>query len=127
MTARFRYSAARHPPIPAVTLDLVSEDGSRAIHGLEGQLDTAADVTVVPLPLLARLGVTPVRHVPAHGFGGAAYTLGMYRVRLRIPNVGDLSLEVLGHSAEDAVLVGRDVLNRYRVTFDGPNLVAEFH
>jgi len=51
----------------------------------------------------------------------------VYRVRLIIPNVGAFTLPVLGHSTEPIVLIGRDILNQFRITFDGPNQVAEFH
>lgn len=127
MAARFPYSPAQAPPIPAVVLDLVSPDGSQVVLDVPGHLDTAADCTIVPLPLVHRLGLQPFQQVTAYGFGSAGQTLGVYHLRLAIPGVGDVPVDAVGHSHEQYILVGRDVLNRFRVTFDGPNRVVEFH
>jgi hypothetical protein len=127
MGVRFPYSPARTPPIPAVVLDLATPDGSRAVPDVSAHLDTAADRTVVPLALVHQLGLQPDRQLTAQGFGGAAYTLGVYRVRLAIAGLASVLVEALGHGNEPFVLVGRDVLNYWKVTFDGPNQVVEFH
>lgn len=121
------YSKAKVPPIPAVALVLQTPDGSRTAPGLLGYLDTAADCTVIPLDVLHQLGLAPIRQVAAHGFGAAPIRLDVYEVRLQIAGVIDFIVNAIGHSAEPYVLVGRDVLNQLRITFDGPNSVTEFH
>ncbi len=52
MSARFPYSPAKSPPIPAVVLDLHDPVGAAVISPVSAHLDTAADWTVVPVPLL---------------------------------------------------------------------------
>jgi hypothetical protein len=127
MSTRFPYSPAKAPPVPAVILTLSSPDGSRTVSGVSAHLDTAADQTVVPLPILTQLGLQPFHFATAQGFGGTAYRLGLYQVGLDIPGVARLVLSVLGHSNEPFLLLGRDVLNLFRITFDGPNQSVEFH
>jgi hypothetical protein len=127
MSVRFPYSPAKTPPVPAVVLSLASPDGSRVEPDVSAHLDTAADQTVVPLPILTRLGLQPFHTVTAYGFGGTPHPVGLYQVRLEIPGVVNLVLNALGHPNEPFVLVGRDVLNLFRVTLDGPNQVVEFH
>jgi hypothetical protein len=127
MTTRFHYSLVKKPPIPVVILDLVTPDGAALIPGLTGHLDTAADVTVIPLPYIGQLGLQPVGQLSAQGFGGHPYLLGVYQVRVEIHGVGGILVDAVGHTSEKFVLVGRDVLRYYRVTFDGPAGVTEFH
>lgn len=127
MSTRFPYSPAKTPPVSAVVLTVSSPDGSCVVPNVSAHLDTAADQTVVPLPILAQLGLQPLTFIAAQGFGGTPYRLGLYEVGLDIPGVARLTLKVLGHSYEPFILIGRDVLNLFRVTFDGPNQTVEFH
>lgn len=127
MSRRFPYSPLKQPPVPAVICDLQDPAGTRVISPVSAHLDTCADMTIVPLPYLQQLGVAPYRQLGAQGFGGTPYTLGVYQIRLVIPNVGGFLLDVLGHSNEQYVLIGRDILNKFSITFDGPNHVTEFH
>ncbi len=127
MSARFPYSPAKIPPVPAVILDLCDPSGGGVISPVSAHLDTAADWSVVPLPLIRQLGVVPIGKVQGKGFGGVYATCDVYRDRFVIASVGDFTLRVVGHSDETFVLLGRDILNQFRITFDGPNQVAEFH
>ena len=77
-------------------------------------------------PVSSELTATVSRD-PLAGFGGQPYLLDVYRVVLDVPGLGSFLLDLPAHSGETYILLGRDVLNRYRVTFDGPNGVVEFH
>lgn len=127
MSARFPYSPARTPPIPAVVLTLSSPDGARSIPAVSAHIDTAADMTVVPLALVQQLAVISLGRVTGRGLGGAAQVMDVYEVMVEIPGVAVVTVGVVAHPNERFVLPGRDVLNLFRVTFDGPNQVAEFH
>lgn len=127
MGVRFPYSPARNPPIPAVVLDLATPDGSRVVPNVSAHLDTAADRTIVPLPLINQLSLQPNRFLTAQGFGGVPYTLGVFPVRLNIPGLVRALVYVLGHGNEPYLLIGRDVLNYWKITIDGPNQIVEFH
>jgi len=127
MTVQVPYSSAKSPPIPILTLDLHSPDGTQSLLGLTGILDTAADRTLVPLPIIEQLKLRPIAQVRARGFGTAAFTIDVYRIRLAVTGVVDVVVDVLGHSTEPQILVGRDILNQLRVTFDGPNQLVEIN
>lgn len=127
MSARFPYSPAKRLPVPAIILDLSDPAGAVTISSVSAHLDTGADQTVVPLPLIQRLGVRPIGRAVAKGYGGLTATVDVFEVSLFIPNLGVYPLQVLGHSAEPYVLIGRDILNLFRITYDGPNQVTEFH
>ena len=127
MSTRFPFSPTPQRPIPAVILELADPAGRVVISAVSAHLDTGALMTIVPLPLIQRLGVVPVNHLLAKGFGSAPARLDVYQIRLTIPGVGGFDIDVIGHAAEPYVLVGRDILNLFRITYDGPNQVTEFH
>ena len=51
--------------------------------------------------------------------------LPTYLVELRLRELGPVTVKVLASSDEPYVLLGRDVLNRFTILLDGPNLVLE--
>lgn len=127
MTVRFVYAPSRRPPAPVIPVTVSSPDGARSLGGIEALLDTGADQTILPLSLAAQLNPPVVGQVAARGFGGQPYLLDVYRVLVEVPGVVSTLLDVPAHSGESYILLGRDVLNQFRVTFDGPNQVVEFH
>ena len=44
---------------------------------------------------------------------------------MSVHDLPPLDLTVYGNKGEPYVLLGRDVLNRYRIVFDGPQLALE--
>lgn len=123
---RLPYLSTHRPPIPAARVTLRSPDGAVMIPGVLAFFDTAASGCVVPLALVRQLGVLPVRQAVVRGLGHAAASLDVYDVELEIPGVIVATVRAVGHPTEPTTLIGRDVLNRFRVTFDGPNQVTEF-
>ena len=126
MSVRISFSTLKTPPIPVVTLDLATLDGSATIAGIEAIVDTAADRTVIPLTFLHQLKLRPVSHGQAQGFGTATFVVDIYELRVVIPNVCDIKVRAIEHANESFILLGRDVLNQLSFAFDGPNQFIEF-
>jgi hypothetical protein len=74
---------------------------------------------------LETLKVLPLDEITVAGFGGQVLTVPTYRVEIAIQTLSPVIIEVLGHAAENFVLLGRDLLNHYRVVLDGPQLFLE--
>lgn len=53
--------------------------------------------------------------------------MDVYAIDIEIPGLAIISTRAAGHPNEPFVLIGREILNLFRVTFDGPNNVVEFH
>lgn len=126
MSVRFPYSPARTPPIPALVVTLRAPDGSRQLPNISAHLATAADRTLVPLSLIQQLGLSPVRRVQVHGLGTTALISDVYAVDIEIPGVAVVVTEAITHAREPFVLLGRELLNLFHRSFDGPNQVVEF-
>jgi hypothetical protein len=88
-------------------------------------LDSAADQILVPDALALALGLNQLSTVPIGGVGGIVQSMPSYAAQLRIHNLQLHNLEVVGNPKEAHVLLGRDVLNSYRIVLDGPQLALE--
>ena len=122
---RYRYNQQVSPPAPFIYVSLQTADGDKAISDLPAQLDTAADRTVVPLQLTEELGLVALDSMPAIGFGGIVLNVPTFLMRLSLRGEDPVALEVFASRDEPHILLGRDILNRYRFVLDGPGLILE--
>jgi predicted aspartyl protease len=119
----YKYSPSLDPPGPVVYVELAAPSGTERFLDQFGQLDTGACKCVIPKTLVTQLGLTPVREVRVEGLDGAVVLLPTYLVELAIRGLTPVVLEVLASERESKVLLGRDMLNRYKIILDGPSLM----
>ncbi len=123
--SRYRYNRQVSPPAPFVHVSVrAAVDGTTAAESA-AQVDTAADLTVIPSRLVDELGLLQVNEVPILGVGGHLEILRAFLVFIQIRETSPRLVKVLSHPEEPYVLLGRDVLNHFRITLDGPNLVLD--
>ena len=126
MSIRYNYSRQLKPPAPCVYVSIARPDDlERVVDNVAAQLDTGADMTVVPSSFVERLQLVPLDQLLITGFGGHIRRVPTYLVSLSFHPFAPIMLRVLGGRNEPIILLGRDVLNRHRVLLDGPNLVVE--
>jgi hypothetical protein len=119
--ARYRYNTQFEPPAPFV---LVRIGRPRHLDAdaelLPAQVDTAADLTVVPWTTIAPINLTAVDKYPVLGFGSEPQEYPRFLVELAIHGVAaHIVVPVLASPDEKYVLLGRDVLNRFQISLDG--------
>src|SRR5258708_4523092 len=119
---RFGFVSQLNPPAPFVKVVLRNPSSGAMLSDFPALLDTAADRTVLPDSLVKTLGLVQTETIQAGGFGGATYMLPVYAVLLGLHDMPLRLHFVAAHAEESWVLLGRDVLNSYRVLLDGPNL-----
>lgn len=122
---RYRFNRQLTPPAPFVLLDVQRPDGQRTATSIPAQVGTAADITVLPGPLARELSLIEFGIQETIGFGGHVIDVPVYYVTVAMRNFPPVVLRVLASDAEPFDLLGRDVLNRYRIVFDGPAGVLE--
>lgn len=110
------------PPAAFVFLNLRGVDSDETVTDLAALVDTGADQTVIPTPIAERLKLTPHRHVHVTGFDGVGEHRPVYLVRLVVRDLPEIEIPVIGAWEVKYAILGRDVLNRYRAVFGGPNL-----
>jgi hypothetical protein len=89
------------------------------------QIDSAADRTLIPFRHVQALNLPRIGDSLMGGLGGSVEVLPIHGVLLGIHDMQPELVEVVSHPNENWVLLGRDVMNRYRAVHDGPGLALE--
>ena len=120
---RYPY-VAYDPPAPVVNLLLRDPDTGDSLSW-PAQVDTAADRTVLPTRVVRALDSPISGWGEFAGFSGARVELSLHEVEIVLGGHGPFLVEVIHAPAEDNILLGRDILNRLRITLDGPGPFLE--
>ena len=118
----YGYNSQYRPPAPLVHVNLRSPEVTGESLELPALLDTAADRSVVPEEVVEELGLVKLDEILVAGVGGSLHTVPTYLVQLQVRQQPTLAVEVAAVQGEGLILLGRDVLNRFRVLLDGPEL-----
>lgn len=116
-----KYDESFDPPAPVAVVALRNIETGERTESVDVQLDTGADVLLLPLRAIEQLNIepsgAPVRLV---GFNDSESVSDVYN--LQIIFLGKkLTGDYCAIDAEIGVL-GRDVLNEFSIIFDGKNL-----
>jgi predicted aspartyl protease len=112
----FRYDRRFDPPAPVVGFRIGSPGGVDAVL-LPGLLDTGADATLVPARIARRLDLPQVDVARLTGVTGTARSVAVLAARIELPGFSTLA-RVIGFA--DEAILGRDLLNAWVATLDGP-------
>lgn len=118
--SEFLYAAENAVPFPQVTLTISTAKSGKFFSGLTAKVDTGADRTVIPAKLLKSLGIRPFDQLLFEGADGHHFRLPIFQLQVTVEGCGPVDVEAAGSDREDLILLGRDVLNLYRITLDGP-------
>lgn len=113
--------ANESPPAPYVLVIVSRPNGSAHAPDLPAKVDTGADRTIIPTALATQLALEEVGRLTFVGLADQQIELPIYEVTLVIRDLDPIDVKVAASDGEPHVLLGRDVLNRYRIVLDGPN------
>ncbi|MDQ7830016.1 MAG: hypothetical protein QN122_06030 [Armatimonadota bacterium] len=111
----FPYDARRSPPAPVLPVRL-GPPRTEPATAVAALVDSGADITVFPEGLPQALGLPRVSEVTVRGVAGTA-RVPVYAAEVEAAGRRQI-VEVVGLGGE--ALLGRDLLNRWVVTLDGP-------
>jgi len=114
------YSYRYHPPIPTLEIALSAPEGDIAIGPLLAIVDTGADASIIPEEYLTRIGAIIVDEASLRSHWGESRRVHLYQVDLRVDGQPLPDVEAIGDEQDHEILLGRDVLNRFRVLLGGP-------
>jgi hypothetical protein len=117
---RFSYSSDYVPPAPVLEIRLALPGESFAVGPLTALLDTGADANIVPLRHIQPLGAQIEDRRYLRSPWGERRPVYTYLLDIEVAGLRLPSIEVVADETGDEVVVGRDVLNRLRITLDGP-------
>ena len=113
-----------HPAAPLASLFLRTIDGSeRSIGQVPALIDTGADVTLLPRWAVEQLGLTPQvsESMKLTSFDGSIHTADTVELVVNFQGgrfQGRYALVDQPHG-----ILGRNLLNHFRLIFDGPALI----
>lgn len=118
---RYNYNQQVQPPAPFIYVTVsVPGQAARSVR-IPALIDSGADMTVIPPRLLTDLRLIRFSEVGIGGFRSAARPLDTFLVTLQIHDWMIEAVEVI--SGDDSYgILGRDVLNQFLLTLDGPDL-----
>ena len=122
---RYRYNQQVRPPAPFVYVGIASPGENSRLDDIAAQVDTAADITVIPSGLMNELQLVQLDLTMAVGFDGRLAEVPSFLVKIAIRGFEESLTKVLASRDEPFVLLGRDVLNRHRLVLDGRALSLE--
>src|SRR4051812_49340303 len=121
----FHYVQQESPPAPYLLVNIARLDGQASLVDLPAKVDSAADRTVIPLHMATQLALDEIEQRQFAGLGNVVTTLSIYRAILTIRGLTPVLADTAGGPGEPYVLLGRDILNLYRLVLDGPGLRVE--
>jgi predicted aspartyl protease len=121
----FEYSSKHRISMPICEI-MMGREGEVANFGpFEALLDTGADFTIVPLQYLEDIGAQITGFDIAKGVWGEEREVEIYGMSLSLSNKRFNAIEVIADEIGEEVILGRNILNWLRITFDGPAQYVE--
>ncbi len=116
----FPYDTTRTRAAPVLPVRVGRPDGEPTV-ALAAVVDSGADITVLPAELATGMELPAVGDVRVAGIGGVVQRAPVYAVLVETAGRRRI-VEAVALGGE--ALLGRDVLNAWRVVLDGPRLVT---
>lgn len=115
------YDRAFSPPAPVITVEVFKTLQPEQRQTVPAKLDTAADISAVPLRVIQQLALKSDGEIELAGYDNVPASVSTYLVGLELPNARIRRIDVVP-IAENYALLGRDVLNLFHITLNGPEL-----
>jgi hypothetical protein len=112
---RYRYQSQVQPPAPFVAITLLNPITGAEQVGVPAQIDTAADRSLLPETIVESLRLPRIGDLPVIGVGGVSVTMPTFPVRVQLHDLAPQMVEVVASPGEEWVLLGRDLINAFRI------------
>lgn len=127
MTRRitFDYDQAYYPAAPQIEITVDGYDPEYEPVALSAFADSGADGTMLPREVLEAVGAEYADTVILRGTAGGVQQLDRYTIRVRIGSQTIHGVEAVATGRGSEPILGRDVLNAFVVTLNGPASITE--
>ena len=122
----FRYNKRETPSAPYIELKIMPTGRARKPTKRQAKLDSGASITVIPESLIRRWRIPFVATIAVRGYNGHVSVRPTYKVDILIGTRRFDNLEVTIASRRN-ILLGRDIMNKLRITLDGARETVEIH
>jgi predicted aspartyl protease len=118
------YSRDFDPPAPFMDVIIAASSDSGPQRSVGALLDTGAEISIIPQQIAHELELSPYAEMIIEAFDGRRQRVNLYAVTLEIADTRLSSVRAVAYPTSYAIL-GRDVLNLFLATLDGPHLSFE--
>jgi hypothetical protein len=122
MSTTQAYSREIHPPAPVLDIYLSAPDSQEWRGPFQAQLDSGADVTIIPMSFIADLHVPAIDEIALISQWRDRHVMHLFQVDIRIANLLLPVIDVASDRWSKEILLGRNVLNRLDLRLEGPKL-----
>jgi len=112
------YDTAFSPPAPVVDLMVQNADEPTRQIGVRMQIDTAADLTLIPESAVSALNLTPEGDTPIADYRGVIEMHPVYHIIMRIDRYV-IHVPRVATIADQTGILGRDILRGFTLTLRG--------
>ena len=123
--AQFNYDFSYEPPAPVIKIGLGNPDDDRPPLRVQALIDSGSDATLIPLAMLQQISVYSGEQVSFRGVTGGSTIADAYRVVIHMPVGISYGIRAIATRGSHEIILGRDVLNQWRITLDGPGEIVE--
>lgn len=111
--------------IPQAPIQVSSLGTKRWVGDFEAIIDTAAEITCLPEHVIKSIAdlATFYNFIDVQWPSGKTTKQKTYLIHLKLDRCEVRNLEVIALEA-DVAIIGRDVLNKHKITLDGPNEIS---
>src|SRR5262245_56304807 len=110
----WRYNQEIDPPAPFLDLIVRHPDEPTLAVNTLAKIDTAADVSAIPVSLVNQLGLPLTRKLLVEGYEGIPALVVTYGAVFEVAQARFKGLSVVA-SPDDYVLLGRDILTNFYI------------
>lgn len=114
------YAQAYGLPFPQLPVVVIHPESNVRAASVPGLVDTGADATLVPTAQLRAIGAEEIYRASLRSHWGESRPAVVYLVDLQVAGYNLPGIEVIADEHSDALLLGRNVLNRLILLLDGP-------
>lgn len=115
-----RYNPNSVWPFLTLPVTLYPREGTNGTSTIEAQIDTGADVTIVPNYLLDEIGTTEIFPTQIRSHWGERRRVNMHFIDMEVAGQRLPGVNVVADEQGDTVLLDRSILNRLLLLLDGP-------
>lgn len=112
-------------PFPVLPVMLYRADGEVISPVLTAQVDTGAEITIVPTKYLISVEDDYLQTVHLRSHWGEPRLFKMYVIDLLIGDERLSSTEVVADQSSKEILLGRNILNKLILLLDGPKELTD--
>ena len=115
----FEYERSYYPPAPVIEILI---DGYQSRLGQirhQALVDTGADGTMIPLPILRQVGARYQETMQMCGVAGTAQPVELFLVAIHIGDQVINGIHAVALPSSSETIIGRDVLNQLTLTLNG--------